>query len=378
MSGSQPDEMYGLATRKNMFLDRPTSHGGWPEGEYDPPVNDRIYNYLKSMGLMSESHLREYIRNVLLETKTDQEIEAKDAIQSLKSSSKTLPDDFIQKTLDPIMGNYVTNPAVRRETDAVLGTIDDAATWASVGLVSLGTLLTLTGVGATVGVPIATSAGATMSLGGATIAAGSAVGIGNNTLQATAEIARGDYAAAGTHVALALLDAVIGNAAQKFVEIISARAGSAAAARTASLRAQVTANPARAARIASGMYNSKKDVRLARAIAGSPSGSRRAAEEITTFLGATAAALLIEFLGNSLTDLAQGYDDRRKAEGLAPNQELTRPVRDLAARLTSGKIEIADIDLIVTKAVGLKIIKKEDMQVLYDALLYESEGMSPN
>jgi hypothetical protein len=370
--------MYGLATRKNMFLDRPTSHGGWPEGEYDPPVNDRIYNYLKSMGLMSESHLRKYIRNVLLETKTDQEIEAKEAISSLKASTKTLPDDFIQKTLDPIMGNYVTNPAVRRETDAVLGTIDDAATWASVGLVSLGTLLTLTGVGATVGVPIATSAGATMSLGGATIAAGSAVGIGNNTLQATAEIARGDYAAAGTHVALALLDAVIGNAAQKFVEIISARAGSAAAARTASLRAQVAANPARAARIAAGLYHNPEEVRLARAIARSHRGSRRAAEEITTFLGATTAALLIEFLGNSLTDLAQGYDDRRKAEGLAPNQELTRPVRDLAARLTSGKIEIADIDLIVTKAVGLKIIKKEDMQVLYDVLLYESEGMSPN
>jgi hypothetical protein len=59
--------MYGLATRKNMFLDRPTSHGGWPEGEYDPPVNDRIYGYLKSMGLIQEAKLRAWIRVILRE-----------------------------------------------------------------------------------------------------------------------------------------------------------------------------------------------------------------------------------------------------------------------------------------------------------------------
>jgi len=39
------------ANKKNLFLDRPTSHGGWPEGEYDPPIRDVIYNYLKSLGL---------------------------------------------------------------------------------------------------------------------------------------------------------------------------------------------------------------------------------------------------------------------------------------------------------------------------------------
>ena len=65
VGGSQPEEMHGLATRKNMFLDRPTSHGGWPEGEYDPPINDRIYNYLHSMGLISEQHLRAVIRTIL-------------------------------------------------------------------------------------------------------------------------------------------------------------------------------------------------------------------------------------------------------------------------------------------------------------------------
>lgn len=55
VGGSQPEEQYTLATRKKMFLDRPTSHGGWPEGEYDPPVQDRIYGWYKSMGMMPES-----------------------------------------------------------------------------------------------------------------------------------------------------------------------------------------------------------------------------------------------------------------------------------------------------------------------------------
>ena len=57
---SQRDERYAKATDKNMFLDRPTSHGGWPEGPsrgaYDgTPVNKKISDYLKSLGLLGES-----------------------------------------------------------------------------------------------------------------------------------------------------------------------------------------------------------------------------------------------------------------------------------------------------------------------------------
>lgn len=42
---------------KDLFLDRPTSHGGWPEGhsgsytDPDTPVHKQISDYLKSMGL---------------------------------------------------------------------------------------------------------------------------------------------------------------------------------------------------------------------------------------------------------------------------------------------------------------------------------------
>ena len=65
--------------RKELMLDRPTSHGGWPNGgnnswQGDKPVNDIIYDYLKSMGLiddvphgrLSESHIRLLIKESLI------------------------------------------------------------------------------------------------------------------------------------------------------------------------------------------------------------------------------------------------------------------------------------------------------------------------
>ena len=67
---------------KDLFLDRPTSHGGWPDGHpgsyTDPktPVNKQIADYLKAMGLvdddnprarLSEARLRQLIREALSE-----------------------------------------------------------------------------------------------------------------------------------------------------------------------------------------------------------------------------------------------------------------------------------------------------------------------
>ena len=65
---------------KDLHLDKPTSHGGWPGGHggswNDPtPVNVQISNWLKSMGLaddvphatLSESQVRKLIRQVLLQ-----------------------------------------------------------------------------------------------------------------------------------------------------------------------------------------------------------------------------------------------------------------------------------------------------------------------
>lgn len=67
-------------TIKNLHLDKPTSHGGWPGGkpggytDPDTPVYKQIANYLKAMGLIddenprgriSESKIRNIIRKVL-------------------------------------------------------------------------------------------------------------------------------------------------------------------------------------------------------------------------------------------------------------------------------------------------------------------------
>ena len=49
---------------KDLYLDRPTSHGGWPDGhggsytDPDTPVNQQIANYFKSMGLVDDDNPR--------------------------------------------------------------------------------------------------------------------------------------------------------------------------------------------------------------------------------------------------------------------------------------------------------------------------------
>ena len=66
---------------KDLFLDRPTSHDGWPEGHKGSwvnktPVNVQIANWLDSMGLLadkdnavlSEEDLRYLIRTLLIES----------------------------------------------------------------------------------------------------------------------------------------------------------------------------------------------------------------------------------------------------------------------------------------------------------------------
>jgi hypothetical protein len=51
----EPSMGWTKATSKNLNLDQPTSHGGWPGGEYEPPINKVIKDYLRSMMLISES-----------------------------------------------------------------------------------------------------------------------------------------------------------------------------------------------------------------------------------------------------------------------------------------------------------------------------------
>ncbi len=52
------------STIKDLYLDRPTSHGGWPGGhggsytDNKKPVYKQIADYLKSMGLADDSNPR--------------------------------------------------------------------------------------------------------------------------------------------------------------------------------------------------------------------------------------------------------------------------------------------------------------------------------
>ena len=51
-AGSYPEDAYEVGNEKNLYLDRSSTHGGWPEGEYDPPVMKQISKWLKSMKMM--------------------------------------------------------------------------------------------------------------------------------------------------------------------------------------------------------------------------------------------------------------------------------------------------------------------------------------
>jgi|1_EtaG_2_1085319.scaffolds.fasta_scaffold02542_7 bis(5'-nucleosidyl)-tetraphosphatase len=71
-SGSHPEEAYELGTKKNLYLDRPTSHGGWPEGPSksftsNKPVNIQISSWLKNMGMMEKNVLEKIISRILTE-----------------------------------------------------------------------------------------------------------------------------------------------------------------------------------------------------------------------------------------------------------------------------------------------------------------------
>ncbi len=52
---------------KDLYLDRPTSHGGWPDGhsgsyrDNKTPVNKQISDYLKAMGLLEDDNPRAVI-----------------------------------------------------------------------------------------------------------------------------------------------------------------------------------------------------------------------------------------------------------------------------------------------------------------------------
>lgn len=55
---------FDLANKKNLNLDVRSSHGGWPQGEYEPRVNDIIYNWMKDMKLIE---IKNRIRKILRE-----------------------------------------------------------------------------------------------------------------------------------------------------------------------------------------------------------------------------------------------------------------------------------------------------------------------
>jgi len=69
--GFHPEETYIQGTDKSLYLDKPSTHGGWPEGEYKPTVMKQISDWLKDMNMIKNewNSFVSQSKNALLEQK---------------------------------------------------------------------------------------------------------------------------------------------------------------------------------------------------------------------------------------------------------------------------------------------------------------------
>jgi len=86
---------YSTATRSNLMLDRPTSHGPWPKGEDDPLVADRIADWLRSMRLLEAR--KRLIREIVEE----------ELLKSIPMTSE--PTNYVSHHFEPEVDDLVIN-----------------------------------------------------------------------------------------------------------------------------------------------------------------------------------------------------------------------------------------------------------------------------
>tara|TARA_B100000700_G_scaffold200561_1_gene220674 strand:+ start:77845 stop:78858 length:1014 start_codon:yes stop_codon:yes gene_type:complete len=101
-----------VANKKNLMLDRPTSHGGWPGGPNDwwggnKSVSDTIYDYLKDMGLVAESDLRKLISEIILDIENSPRLS-----ECVVAAGQTQGQNVLAKTRDR---NYKPEVKIIRE-----------------------------------------------------------------------------------------------------------------------------------------------------------------------------------------------------------------------------------------------------------------------
>ena len=90
---------------KDLFLDRPTSHGGWPDGHSgsyrDPntPVYKQIADYLKSMGLVDDENPRARLAEVTQMRLTENKIR-----MMIRESLSNLPPGTTDRDIDDYFG----------------------------------------------------------------------------------------------------------------------------------------------------------------------------------------------------------------------------------------------------------------------------------
>ena len=94
---------------KDLHLDRPTSHGGWPGGHVgsytdpDTPVNQQIADYLKAMGLIDDDNPRARLSESTSEYNVYDPLSLQDPVNKIINaiirSTGRPPDDGMKRHL---------------------------------------------------------------------------------------------------------------------------------------------------------------------------------------------------------------------------------------------------------------------------------------
>ena len=322
------------------------------------------------MRYIAEKILREHIRHVLRERDIAEEELAKDYLRHSNQGSKYkhITPKYVELFTNP--GDIDNNPTLRAETDAIMSSADNWLTYGGLGRAAIGFGLSLTGVGAVAGVPLAT-------VGQYMMGAGLAANVLNSSLKFQSAVIKGNDKEAATHLATLAIDIAIGGMASR----ISSAAARIVAERAAASKGQAVAGARRYVAARNLGYGAgkvtpgtKKGVRALRAAGGSISTSKDAG----AFVGGTAASAAIiqiyNLLSGELTDIAIQYDEERKNQGLEPNPNLTKEITAMSERFSQGKPSVDDIGKLVTFGVNSGVLKAEDSQVLYESFLAEASG----
>ncbi len=291
---------------------------------------------------MNERLLRSYVRNILIESDA-----AKETMITPEEPS------FWREVGKTISRNYDSLPKVNKdEIDAWAAWLDDAAG-------KLGIVLAGIGLGA---------AAFSTGVGEVLLAASAITGILNSSFQGTLEMQKGNYSAAGGHVANIAMDMALGAASERLAKKAGQYVGNAAGesvkdAKRISRARNYGLGPGQTIPLA------KKERMIFLRSRASVAGDSRNWRALTSFGVGILSGVGLEVLGNKMIEIGQSFDEARRAAGLAPRPELSRETIERGRRFASGTQTRDDMMSLGDAMQRLELVdpsEREDLKVVLE------------